>query len=179
MSLEGGELYRTYLTLSGDGIARFEIHEPFRVDAPEDEQVDRLVKDGHIAECNEVFARLYERSVAEMQGLRVADLAPADDPARLVGIRAFVRSGFRLDQAEEAHTKDDGSVRWVSGSALGVIEDGRLHRYWLTLRDITGPKQAEADRERRGRILEAVAFSSVRLLLPGTWRARSWRFPAA
>ena len=45
--------------------------------------------------------------------------------------------------------------------------------YWLCLREITERKRAELDRERRDRILEAVAFGAARLLEPGTWAARA------
>ncbi|PYQ17796.1 MAG: hypothetical protein DMF79_16630, partial [Acidobacteria bacterium] len=165
--------YRSFLALTGDGIARFELDPAIRVDDPEDEQVERILKHSRIAECNEVFARMYGRNPAEMTGHTIGDFVPSDDPARLKGIREFIRSRYRLVYSEEAHALGEGSTRWISGSALGAVQDGFLHDYWLCLRDITERKRAEADRERGERILEAVAFCAARLLQPGTWRSQA------
>ncbi|HSD27713.1 MAG TPA: PAS domain S-box protein, partial [Vicinamibacteria bacterium] len=138
--------------------------------APEAEQVERIASQGRIRECNEPFARLYGRSAGDLVGLAFPDFVPAEDPRRSAGVRLFVRSGYRLVDGEEMHTLEDGSSRWVRGSALGVVERGRLRAYWLTLADVTAAKRAEQDRERRGRILEAVAFGAARLLAPGPWK---------
>jgi len=166
---EGDDRYRQFLALSGNGIARFTLDHPVEVGAPEDEQVTRIARHSRIAECNEVFARLYGRDAESMAGQLLPELAPVDDPSRLEGIRQFVRSGYRLVDGEEVHRQADGSSRWVSGSALGVVLGGRLVSYWLTLNDVSERKRAEEDRERRGRILEAVAFGAAQLLEPGHW----------
>ncbi len=112
--------YRTFLALTGDGIARFELDPPLRVDAPEEEQVERILKHSRVAECNEVFARMYGRVPGEMTGRTIGGFVPSDDPARLKGIREFIRSRYRLMYSEEAHALGEGSTRWISGSALGA-----------------------------------------------------------
>jgi PAS domain S-box-containing protein len=147
---------------------------PVDTTAPEAEQVERIVRQGRIRECNEGFARLYGRSAADVFGLTLPDFVPAEDPRRSEGVRLFVRSGYRLVEGEEVHTLEDGSSRWVRGSALGVVERGRLRAYWLTLAEVTAAKRAEQDRERGGRILEAVAFGAARLLAPGPWKDHAY-----
>src|SRR4029079_12643475 len=57
-----------------------------------------------------------------------------------------------------------GRSRWLTASALGAAADGRLNEFWLCIREISESKRAELDSERRGRILEAVAFSGARPL---------------
>ncbi len=166
---ESDDRYRQFLALSGNAIARFTLDQPVNVGAPQEEQVARIAQHSRIADCNELFARLYDRDAAAMVGRLLPELMPHDDPERLEGIRQFVRAGYRLVDGEEVHRLEDGSSRWVNGSALGVIQEGRLLSYWLTLTDITARKQAEEDRERRGRILEAVAFGAAQLLEPGRW----------
>jgi PAS domain S-box-containing protein len=165
--------YRAFLALSGDGIARMELDEPLDVAAAEDEQVDHILRNSRVAECNEPFAHVYGHVATDLAGQRLSDFFPSDDPARRQSVRDFVRSRYQLVYSEEEHALADGSLRWMSGSASGEVVDGRLRDYWLCLRDTSERKRADADRERRGRILEAVAFSSVRLLLPGTWRAQA------
>lgn len=169
----GDSRYAGFLALSGDGIARMELDEPLDVAAAEDEQVEHILRNSRVAQCNEPFAHVYGRAPADLAGQRLAEFFPSDDPSRVKGIRDFVRSRYQLVYSEEHHTLADGSSRWMSGSACGAVVDGRLGEYWLCLRDTSERKRAEADRERRGRILEAVAFSSVRLLQPGTWRAHA------
>ncbi|HXK08844.1 MAG TPA: ATP-binding protein [Vicinamibacteria bacterium] len=162
-----------FLSLSRNSVARFELSPPLLARASEDEQVDHLLRHGRVAECNELFAELYGRTHREMVGLAMESFVPRDEPSRHQAIREFIRAGYRLPYSEEKHTLGAGASRWVGASAVGFAVDGRLHEFWLCLRDVTEPKRAQLDRERRGRILEAVAFSAARLLQPGTWRART------
>jgi len=165
--------YYTFLSLSGDGVARMQIDPPLRTSAPEDEQVVHLLSHSRVAECNELFAGTYGRTKAQMVGLLMADFVPRDEPARIAGIREFVRAGYRLVYSEEEQAVSGSGRRWLSASALGSVADGRLEEFWVCLRDITTRKRQELDRERRGRILEAVASASARLLQPGAWQARA------
>ena len=161
-----------FLSLSGNGVARFELIPPLLVGASEDQQVDHILRHARIAECNEALARLYGPTSRELIGLAMEDLIPRGEPARHRGIREFIRAGYRLPYSEEEQALPSGASRWVGASALGTAMDGRLHEFWLCMREITARKRAEQDRQRRGRILEAVAFSAARLLQPGPWQAR-------
>ena len=165
--------YHTFLSLSGDGVARFAIEPPLATDAPEDDQLDHILRHSRVAECNELFAGIYGRRQGEMVGLAVKDFIPLDAPARHQAIRDFIRAGYRLVYSEEEHALADGRSRWLSASGLGAAADGRLNEFWLCIREISERKRAELDSERRGRILEAVAFSAARLLQPGRWRTRT------
>jgi PAS domain S-box-containing protein len=169
----GSDRYHTFLSLSGDGVVRMELVPPLDAGAPEEEQLVHILRHGRVAECNELFARFYGRDdPRQMVGLAMGDFVPAGEPARLHGIREFIRAGYRLVYVEEEHALAEGGSRWISASALGATQAGRLHEFWVCLREITERKRAELDRERRGRILEAVAFSAARLLRPGDWRAQ-------
>ena len=165
--------YHTFLSLSGDGVARFAVVPPLATDSPEDDQLDHILRHSRVAECNELFAGIYGRPQREMVGLAVKDFIPLDATARHLAIRDFIRAGYRLVYSEEEHPLAEGRTRWLSASGLGAPVNGRLHEFWLCIREITERKRAELDSERRGRILEAVAFSAARLLQPGTWRART------
>lgn len=164
--------YHTFLSLSGDGVARFELVPPLVAGADEDAQVEHLLRHARIVECNELFAGLYGRVGREMIGRAMGEFVPRDEPARHAAIREFIRARYRLVYSEEEHDLGGGATRWLSASAFGTVADGRVHEFWLCLREITTRKRTELERERRGRILEAVAFSSARLLQPGDWRER-------
>jgi PAS domain S-box-containing protein len=162
--------YFTFLSLSGDGIARFELDPPISMGASEDEQLDLLLRNARVVECNELFAGLYGRVERDMIGLAMGAFVPRDDPSRLTGVREFIRSGYRLLYSEEEHALGGGATRWLGASAFGTMQDGKLLEYWICIRDLTARKRLELERERRGRILEAVAFTAARLLQPGSWR---------
>jgi len=165
--------YHTFLSLSGDGVARFELEPPLAVAADEEAQVAHVLRHARVVECNELFAGLYGRVARDMVGCVMGDFVPPGEAARHAGIREFVRARYRMVYSEEQHDLGGGATRWISASAFGTPSAGRLHEFWLCLREITARKRTEIERERRGRILEAVAFSSARLLQPGSWRERT------
>src|SRR5262245_14042363 len=165
--------YHTLLSLSGDAVARFEVDPPLAVAAPEDEQVHHLLSHSRVTDCNELFAGTYGRTKSQMIGLSMEDFVPRGDPSRHEGIREFVRARYRLVYNEDAQAISGSATRWLSASALGAVREGLLGEFWLCLRDISTRKRGELDRERRGRILEAVAFTAARLLQPGSWRTRA------
>ena len=163
----GDDLYRTLLELSAEAIARFELHPPLPIHTPAPEQIAHILRHARIAECNEAYARLYDRSVADMAGRTVAEVIPEGE--RREAVSRFVASGYRLAHADLAHDVEDGSTRWMAANALGLVSGGRLHGYWITLHDVTERKRMESEKERRDQVLEAVAFGAARLLEPGSW----------
>lgn len=48
--------YHTFLSLSGDGVARFELEPPLAVDADEEAQVAHVLRHARVVESNELFA---------------------------------------------------------------------------------------------------------------------------
>jgi signal transduction histidine kinase len=135
------ERYRTFLALSSEGIARFELDEPVPVDEPAERQVEALARHGRLVECNHAFARLRDRtSPSELAGLVIADFVPLGEA--LEQARGFVRHGYRLAERESA-LPCGGGVRWMSANAVGIVEAGRLLGYWLTARDVSARKELQ------------------------------------
>jgi len=163
----GDDLYRTLLELSTEAIARFELQPPLRVSLPPADQAEHILRHARIVECNEAYARLYDRSVPQMAGRTVAEVIP--EAERREAVSRFVASGYRLAHADVSHDLEDGSTRWMAVNALGQVSGGRLHGYWITLHDVTERKRLESEKERRDQFLEAVAFGAARLLEPGSW----------
>src|SRR4051812_13067671 len=130
----GDELYRALLELSAEAIARFALVPPVRVDRPADEQVDSILTQARVAECNDAYAALYGRSTSETVGLSLHDLGGGE---RRATVARFVRGRYRITDSEVTHDLPDGSARWVSGSALGLVDGALLHGYWVALHDIT------------------------------------------
>jgi PAS domain S-box-containing protein len=144
------ERYRSFIAQSTEGIRRYDLDEPIPVDLPEDEQVQRMLQDMYIAECNDAFARMYGlASASELLGRRLHEMGLNDDPTNSESLRTFIRSGYRIVDAESHEIGPDGSLRIYSVNSIGTIEAGQLVRAWGTQRDITERKLAEEKAQRR------------------------------
>ncbi|HEX8285236.1 MAG TPA: ATP-binding protein [Pyrinomonadaceae bacterium] len=144
------ERYRAFIANSSEGIWRFELDEPVPTSLPEDEQIELCYRHGYLAECNDAMARMYgfERA-GEITGARLGDFVVREDPANVEYLRAFIRSGYRLTDAESVETDREGRLRYFLNNLVGVIENGYLLRAWGTQRDATAAREAE-DELRRG-----------------------------
>ncbi len=138
------ERYQAFVANSAEGIWRFEAETPVSLRLSEDEQIDAFYRVGYLAECNDAFARMYGyESAAELSGARLQDMVPREDPANQAYLRAFIRSGYRLLDAESVERDRDGNSRYISNSLIGVVEDGYLIRGWGTQRDVTRQRENE------------------------------------
>jgi PAS domain S-box-containing protein len=81
---------------------------------------------------------------AEFVGARLEDLLPRSDPHNVEYLRAFIRSGYRLTDAESHGRSRDGEERYFLNSLVGIVEDGRLLRSWGSKRDVTAHRLAQA-----------------------------------
>jgi signal transduction histidine kinase len=132
------ERYRAFVHNGMEGVWRSEIEPPLDTGLPVEEQVQRLVADARLAECNDAFAAMYGcPDAAAMVGSRVWAYCDAGDAANLETLRAFVRSGYRQTAAESREVDAAGRPRLFLNSRLGVVVDGRLVRVWGTQLDVT------------------------------------------
>ena len=142
------ERYRNFISLSSEGIWRFELDSPIPTSLPVDEQVDLIFRHAYLAECNDAMARMYGYdSAAEITGWR---LDRFQDPADLRSrefLKAFIAGGYRLQDGESHETSRDGAVRVFLNSFVGTVEDGKVLRAWGTQRDVTDRKRVEQERE--------------------------------
>ncbi|HEX8290195.1 MAG TPA: PAS domain S-box protein [Pyrinomonadaceae bacterium] len=146
---ESEERYRAFIANSSEGIWRFELEEPVPTDLPVDEQIELFYARGYLAECNDAMARMYGFArAAEVTGARLGDLLIREDPENVEYLRAFVRSGYRLTDAESVEADRDGGRRYFLNNLVGAVEGGRLLRAWGTQRDATVMKEAEEELRR-------------------------------
>jgi PAS domain S-box-containing protein len=141
---QGEERYRAFVTQSSEGIWCFEAREPIPTDLDEDGQIQRFYRDTYLAECNDAMARMfgYERA-DEIVGRGLAEFLDRSDPANDALLRSFVRSGYRLVDAESHEPDREGRTRIFLNNLVGMVEGGRLRRAWGTQRDITERRRAE------------------------------------
>jgi PAS domain S-box-containing protein len=137
--------YRSFLEQSAEGIWLMEMEEPLAITRREDEQVEAFYKYGILKECNNVMARMYGMSNArELIGARLSDLLIPSNPANIEYLKAFIRSGYKLTDAESQEVDVEGKPKFFLNNLIGIIENGFVMRVWGTQRDITEAKHTDA-----------------------------------
>ena len=132
---------------------RFHHEQPLDITLPEDEQVEHLYLYSVLAECNDAFARMYGfRSAAEVIGTRLVVFLPPANPENVAYLRSFIRSGYRLEDAESHEIDRYGNSKFFINNLVGIFERGELVGAWGTQRDVTGTKRAGGSQEYRSRL---------------------------
>src|SRR5215208_1299417 len=165
---ESEERYRSFIEHTTEGIWRFELEEPVPVDLPVDEQIERFYRHAYLAECNDAMARMYGYAQAEeIVGARLGDLLPSSIPENVEYMRAFVRSGYRLTDAESQEVDRHGNTKYFSNNITGIVENESLLHVWGTQQDITERKQGERASSRLAAIVESSDDAIISKTLDG------------
>jgi two-component system, cell cycle sensor histidine kinase and response regulator CckA len=165
---ESEERYRVFIARNTDGMWRVEFNLPIPTDLPEEEQLQRILQTGYIAECNDAMARILGREKAEqLIGCGVDEIAPVNDPSFRHASLVAIRSGYRFATMEMTPPDSHGNRRHMLRTQWGIVEDGRLERIWGCTRDITDARCVEsaldASEQRMTDLLEAMHLLVVLL----------------
>jgi PAS domain S-box-containing protein len=135
--------YHLFVSQSSEGIFCQELDRPIPVGLPEDEQIQRILHESHLGECNEALARMYGISPSDFVGKRLTETVDAKDPVNIELTRDYIRGGYRAVDRESHEVDSQGNPRVFLNSMFGIIENGMLLRTWGIQRDITARRQAE------------------------------------
>ncbi len=142
--LQAEERYRTFLTQSSEAIWRFELEKPLNIDITPKKQVDHFYKYAYLAECNNALAKMYGyKDASELIGARLGDLLIRNDPKNIDYLLSFIKSGYRLENAQSHEIDKYGNEKYFTNNLIGIIENGSLKRAWGTQSDITEARKAE------------------------------------
>ena len=133
-----------------DPIWWVDIDPPIDVSLPVEEQL-RLVRErGRISDANTSFAMGYGKTVEMLRDALVADVMP--ELFKGTSLRDWINRGYQLvDRELTQRSAESDQASWLSLSILGVIDNGKLTRFWGARRNIT-------DRKRYQNALEHLAF---------------------
>ena len=141
---ESEQRYRAFVERSSEGIFRFELEPPVPTSLSIDDQITQWYERARLAEANTALARMLGReAVAEVIGMRLADVLPPDDPASWRFLREFASAGFHVTNAQTRERNGDGSERWYRNNLLGVTDHGMMVRMWGLKRDVTQHEVAD------------------------------------
>ena len=162
---ESEERYRSLVEHTSDAIFCYEYDPPIPTNIPSEEQVKRLYS-GRLVECNIEAARYYGSEYPrDVLGKKLTELFNAKPGGPIDEMFSeFIRNKYRIVSGEGVEQLPDGSKRYFSNNAHGVIVDGTLVRVWGTYRDITERLRAEQaiqESEQRFSVLSAAAFEGI------------------
>ncbi|HYM78492.1 MAG TPA: PAS domain S-box protein [Candidatus Dormibacteraeota bacterium] len=139
--------YRQFVAQSSEGIFRQDLDAPLPIEMPEDELVQRILRDSYLAECNAAIVKMYGlNSVQDFLGRRLTEFVDPANPVNLSLTREYVRSGFRVLERESHEADVNGNEKVFRNSMIGIVEDGKLLRTWGIQRDVTEQAKLEGAR---------------------------------
>jgi PAS domain S-box-containing protein len=168
---ESDQRYRAFIAKNSDALWRVEFERPIPIDLPEEEQYNRILQYGYLAECNEALARLLGvSSPDQLIGSRIKELT-TDDPTTRNATMEAIRSRYTQTSVETARLDKHGNRKSMLRSQWGIVEDGQLRRIWGSNRDITALRHTElalsASERRMADLIESVRLLVVFLDLNG------------
>jgi PAS domain S-box-containing protein len=162
---ETEQRYQAFVMLNPDPMWRIEFSEPVDTDLSEDQQVESILQQGYLAECNDALARLLRKEKEQLIGAGVDILSSSFYDAFRAATGSLVRSGYRFDTVETSPVDDAGKRRYFLRSHWGIVENGRLQRIWGMNREITELRQSQmalAVSERRlSELLETMHLAAI------------------
>ena len=135
------ERFRAFVVHGNEGVLWINLEQPVSLNMPEDAQIEHYYRYAYVADSNDQAARLFGAASAEaLIGARLEAISPRAEPGQMDRMRAGIRSGWNSSQVERTLAGRDVLI-----TRNGVIEDGKLQSVWVTARDITALRQAEAE----------------------------------
>jgi hypothetical protein len=152
-SPETARVQPSFTEVTTEATWRFQHEQPLDITLPEDEQVEHLYLYSVLAECNDAFARMYGfRAAADVIGTRLVVFLPPSNPENVAYLRSFIRSGYRLEDAQSNEIDRYGNAKYFVNNLVGIFERGQLVGAWGTQRDVTGVKRETESQEYLSRV---------------------------
>jgi hypothetical protein len=161
--------YRAFVTLNPNPMWRVEFQEPIATDLSEDDQVESILQQGYLAECNGALARLLGKERPEqLIGARVDTMVPSGYyEAYRDATRSMVRSRYQFETVETSPVDNAGKRRYFLRTHWGIVEEGKLQRIWGTNREITELRQCQIalaiSEKRLSDLLETLHLAAIML----------------
>jgi signal transduction histidine kinase len=127
--------YRYFVDTISEAIWRVDLTTPIDTEAPAEEQVEALLSEGVVGECNEAMAKLFRlKRPNQLVGQTVGRLV---NVAGRQIVEDLISAGYRLRQHEYVVRAGSARERHFVINTVGVREDGRLTSLWGSCTEVT------------------------------------------
>ncbi len=141
---------RSFVTHGNEAMIRVDLDPPLPPSLSEDEQIEHYYRHGHVGDANDQAATIFGFAGAEgLIGSPLEFVAPRNDPDQIERLREGIRVGWKFSQVERPFAN-----RTFLMTREGTFEGGRLSGAWVTMRDISALKEAQARVQHLNRELE-------------------------
>jgi PAS domain S-box-containing protein len=148
--------YRSLIENSFEGIRLIRYSPAILIDLPVKEQVQLIIQNGIIDECNDQYARMYGYSQAsDLVGKPTTELRE-ETPEISKFIESFIANNYIMNGIETCENLPDGTMKYFLNTAISIIENGELTQTWGVVNDITERKQTEEALKKREEQLHLV-----------------------
>jgi PAS domain S-box-containing protein len=151
---ESEQRYHAFVEMNPDGCWRTEFDEPIATTLPEEEQLERILRDGRVAECNNALALGLGRERDQLIGVPLAEVVLDLENARH-WLLDLIHAGYSRRAHEVTAVDRSGKRGNYLVSNWGIVENGRLLRVWGSIRDVTELKELE-DQLRQAQKMESM-----------------------
>lgn len=145
--LESKERYQNFLMQSTDGIYRIDFTVPIDLESPKEEQIRHILEHGYLAECNPIFAKIYNQSNAEdIASHKFSDfLSHENVQVYHKLIEQLIEKKYRFYNVETAEPIPENEERYFLNTMVGIVNENELQRIWGTKTNITKLKKYEKE----------------------------------
>ena len=143
---ESEQRYKEFAAHAQEGVWALEFDPPVPLGLPEEEILERLLRNAHFVECNLALARsLGFAAPEEVVGKSPREAIPflASDRERMESFRSAIRGRFQPRTIEFRGLDRASNAKWLMRTEVPIVEDGRLKRIWGVTRDLSDLRQAE------------------------------------
>lgn len=126
--------YHAFIGRSNEAIMDLEIRPSLMIDTSFDELWGEMVSNARIQDVNPTAKQLFDlgNHITATQVFSIKSIKYI--------MNYVLQSGFGSEPLEVIHETPSGETKWLNCSVMGDIEDGRLYRLWIIIRDITDSK---------------------------------------
>lgn len=133
--------YRHFVDTISEAIWRVEINPPLQTDQSVEAQVEHLLQEGSVVECNGEMAQLF--GLERPEQLIGWDVETVTKYVGRKIIKDVVKAGYRLRNKELAVRGKDGQARHFIINTVGVIKDQHLVGLWGSCTEVTDRVELE------------------------------------
>lgn len=153
--------FKTFIRNTSDMVNCWEFNVPISIKAPLSIQIKEIGEKAVLVECNDNFAKAYGTdSMFDVIGKTMAQLTDLERGNIKEMFSDFVKDGYRIEGYESEEHLSTGEIKYFLNNGHGVVNDGKLTRIWVSIKDITQQKLAENELKRQEENLRTIFNAS-------------------